>query len=662
MIKARTSVAVFFLLVFALAAPLAGFSQTQMQTQTQTQSGPALEPVVLPVTKVVLFSAGIGYFEHRGMVEDTVGVNLPFAADSINDALKSLVVRNGSGAQGSPSVNYPTMESLDSALKSYRVDLSGSPDIAEILSRLRGASISVDAPETLSGRIVGIEHRILNDPEIATAYLMLLTPGGLRALPLEKILSIRFADRQIAEDFDRALSLILSAQDTGRKVLEVSLPGSGRREAAIGYVVPTPIWKVSYRLDLSGAKPYFQGWAVVDNPTEQDWKNVTLSLVSGKPVSFIQDLYTPLYVERPLIPLAIAGTAKPRSFESGFGGEENATAEYADEAMPAPAPPAASAYKSSGEMSFSARAKPAEEQAPAFGAAPGGSNFETAQARAAGDQFEFTVKRPVTLDRRRSAMLPLLEGELAVDKLSVYSPDSYGNAAKPMLGARIRNSSGMKLPAGPVTVFDGSVYAGDALLDFLPENEKRLIVFGEDLSLAASADSSSSQETTAVKVAGGVMTFSRRVTWTKTYSFRNAATTARKIVIEHPIMQGAELAEPASFDEKTARIYRFSLDLPAGAEAKFLVKEQVPGQERVVLSSLGIDSFLSYSNSSEIPAAVKVKLAAAIEMRRKIDDAKKILADQQARKSELAADQDRTARTWRPWEGTARRANPFSRN
>jgi hypothetical protein len=210
-----------------------------------------------------------------------------------------------------------------------------------------------------------------------------------------------------------------------------------------------------------------------------------------------------------------------------------------------------------------------------------------------------------------------------------------------MLGARIRNSSGMKLPAGPITVFDGSIYAGDALLDFLPENEKRLIVFGEDLSLTASAGSSSAQETTAVKVARGVMTFSRRVIWTKTYTFRNAAAAARKIVIEHPIMQGAELSEPATFDEKTGKIYRFSLDLPAAAETTFVVKEQVPGQERVVLSTLGIDSFLSYSTSKDVPAAVREALAGAIERKRKVDEAKKVLADQQTRKTELSADQER---------------------
>ncbi len=642
--RVRSPITAFSLLLFfVVAAPFVAFSQVS-PAPAPSPSGSILStpgPVSLPVTKVVLFSAGVGYFEHRGLVDGDVGMSLPFAADSINDALKSLVVRNGSGGQGSPSVNYPTQESLDRALKSFRVDLSGSPDIAGILSRLRGAEVSVDTPETISGRIVGIEQRVTKIPEVEAPYLMLLTSGGLRAMPLESVLAIRFADRQIAEDFDRALSLILSAQDVGRKNLELSLPGTGRREVAIGYVVPAPIWKVSYRLDLSGAKPYFQGWAVVDNPTEQDWKNVSLSLVSGRPVSFIQDLYSPLYVDRPVIPLAIAGSAKPRSFESGF--EESgpgSSAEYAAEVRPAPAPEMAMAAASR-DKSYSAKAAAPEPSLSAFGSSSGGRNFETAQARAAGDQFEFTVSRPVTLERRRSAMLPLLEGELEVEKLSIYSPGTGGDAVRPMLGARIVNSSGMKLPAGPITVFDGSVYAGDALLDFLPENEKRLIVFGEDLSVTASAGISSAQETTAVKIIKGVMTFSRRVTWTRTYNLRNTAASAKKLMIEHPVMQGAELTEPSAFDEKTSGVYRFSVNLPAGAETKFIVRERMPGQDRVVLSSLGSEAFLSYSSSKEIPAAARDALKKAVDLRRKVDDAKKLQSDLQSRKAELSSEQER---------------------
>ena len=53
-------------------------------------------------------------------------------------------------------------------------------------------------------------------------------------------------------------------------------------------------------LDDKGA-PMLQGWALTENTTEQDWNKVSLTLVSGRPISFIQDLYQPLYVQRPVV-------------------------------------------------------------------------------------------------------------------------------------------------------------------------------------------------------------------------------------------------------------------------------------------------------------------------------------------------------------------------
>ena len=60
------------------------------------------------------------------------------------------------------------------------------------------------------------------------------------------------------------------------------------------------MWKTSYRLILA-EKPALQGWAIVENQTDNDWTDVQLSLVSGRPISFIQDLYQPLYIPRPWV-------------------------------------------------------------------------------------------------------------------------------------------------------------------------------------------------------------------------------------------------------------------------------------------------------------------------------------------------------------------------
>jgi len=583
----------------------------------------------MPVTRIALFSSGVGYFEHRGKITGDGILALPFKTTEVDDALKSLVIWDlGGGRAGSPSVSYPSLETLDTSLKSFNVDLSGNPGVATLLGRLRGAEISAETPESVTGRIVAIEQR--PDPENGSQrpWVVLATAQGIRAIRVDGITAFRFTDPRIAADFDKALALILGARDADRRTLEVLLPGTGTRDSAVGYVIAAPVWKVSYRLDLQGDKPWFQGWAIVDNPGDQDWKNVSLSLVSGRPVSFIQNLYAPLWLGRTVMPLSIAGTAQARTYESGYYDEDLAYPEA--EAAPMEA------------MRSVPMAAPSMRKESASGAgAPSlaSSSVQTTVARAAGDQFEFTVQKPVTLERRHSAMIPLVAGALTADKVSVFTPGSGSD--HPMLGVRITNSTGMKLPAGPITVFDGGVYAGDALIEFLPEKDKRMIVYGEDLSVSGDFSVSSSTETVGVTIVKGVILFSRRVTYSRTYTFRNASSTTRKLIVEHPMRSGAELVAPAAFEEKTDSLYRFLVPVAAAGQAKLEVKERSPTQDRVVLSSLGADAFAAWSSSGELPASFREALKKAIELRKKSEDAKRALAELQARSTEIANDQSR---------------------
>jgi hypothetical protein len=436
-------------------------------------------------------------------------------------------------------------------------------------------------------------------------------------------------DPRIREDFDKALALILGAKDAERRTIEVMLPGSGARDSAVSYVIAAPVWKVSYRLDLQGMTPWFQAWAIVDNPSDQDWKNVSLSLVSGRPVSFIQNLYAPLWLTRPVLPLSIAGTATARTYDSGFEYEDYA----AEAAPPAPAPSSramsAPMAMKSAESSYAGSGSPSLSQA----------SLETAATRAAGDQFEFTILKPVTLERRHSAMIPLVAGALEAEKLSIFTQGSAGK--HPMLGVRIVNTTGMKLPAGPITVFDGGAYAGDALIEFLPENDKRLVVYGEDLSVVGDDSVSRTSETVGVSIVKGVMIFSRRVTHSRSYTFRNASASSRQMLVEHRITAGAELVEPVKYEEKTDSMYRFMLALPAGGQSRLVVKERMPAQERVVLASLGTEPLLSWASSTELPARFRETLRTAIELRKKAEDARRLLTELQSRRTELGNEQAR---------------------
>jgi hypothetical protein len=599
----------------------------------------------LPLKRLSLFSSGVGFFEHSGTVNGSASsparINLPFSAAAVNDALKSLTVSDP--ASDFPTVRYAASSALAEALRSLKIDLSGNPGIGEILNSLKGAELEIAAPSPISGRIMGVEFRetglAFTGNETYEAYLSLFTAQGIRVIAIKDISSFTFKDDSLNADLSRALDLLMETRDREKRNLLLTLPGNGSRQVSLSYVIPTPVWKVSYRLDLSAETPKLQGWAIIDNDSDTDWDNVELSLVTGRPVSFIQNLYAPYRTSRPVLPLAIAGIAQAQSYESGsgYGYSDDDEDARADSSMMSP-----SRNKS---MVMAEESYLREVPAP-IAAAPslsGGAALRTASGSAAGDQFEYTLKNPVSLERRQSAMLPLVEAQVKAEKTLVFpgARASSTNPINPSISAELTNTTGMKLPAGPITVYDGNTYAGDALIEFFPENEKRIISYGDDLSVTGTANTANSRFVTAVTVADGVMTISRRQNYEKAYTLRNASSEAKRIIIEHPAISGATLAEPAAYDERTPALYRFIRQLPASQELKFTVREETPVSERISLVQMRPETFLSYSTNQEIPANVRSALARAIEFKRIADNAALAVQNLEAQRTRLISEQDR---------------------
>ena len=641
----------FLLVLLCLFVPgLLVHPQALRDAGSGTGPSPAQSSGDLPLRRIALFSSGVGYFEHRGNLTASQGpveILLPFDAASVNDALKSLVINDP--ASSAPSVRYAAQNTLYLTLKSLKIDLSGTPGIGEILNGLKGAELTVSAPNPIRGRIMGVEYRQGSSPlaqqygfpaqQADEAWLSLYTSQGIRLIAVKDIATFRFTDEEINADLNRALDLIMVSRDENSRNLLVSL-GSGSRSVSLSYVIPTPVWKVSYRLDLSGQNPFLQGWAIIDNDSNTDWKGVELSLVTGRPVSFIQNLYPPYRLSRPVVPLAIAGVAESRTYESGYGSVEMARSGSA-----------AKAYSQEMEMAqdeyYSRNAAPAAmAPAPAPASSVTGGVVQTASGSAAGDQFEFTLKNPVTLERRQSAMLPLVEGRVKAEKALVFSGvrAQGGATIHPAISAELTNSSGMKLPAGPITVYDGGTYAGDALIEFFPENEKRLISYGEDLSVTGNSSTSGSRYVTAVNITGGVMVISRRQSYERVYTIRNASEESRKLIIEHPVTSGSELVEPKNPDDRTGNLYRFNQNLPAKGTLSFKVREETPLSERITLAQLRPDSFLSYSTNQEIPASVRAALSRAISLKKTSDNAELAQKDLENQLTRLVSEQDRIRR------------------
>ncbi len=279
----------------------------------------------LPLQRVVLFSSGVGYFEHDGRVTDNAKVDFKFKVKDINDLLKSMVVQDFDGGQIS-TVGYGSNEPLDRRLSSFAINLNGNPPLAQLLEQVRGEKVEIDAPNKIVGTVVSVETRkteIGKDHFIDQTLLNVATDGGLRSVPLESAGSIRLLSPKLDAELHKALGVLATAHEIDKKTVSLDFRGAGKRNVRVGYIAETPIWKTSYRLVLSDEKkPFLQGWAIVENPSEEDWNDVRLSLVSGRPISFTMDLYQPTYIPRPEAHLELFSSLGPQTYEQDLAKRE----------------------------------------------------------------------------------------------------------------------------------------------------------------------------------------------------------------------------------------------------------------------------------------------------------------------------------------------------
>jgi hypothetical protein len=632
---------------------------------------PANAPSQIPVRQVVLFSSGVGYFEHYGTVHGDGSTELQFKSAQINDILKSLVLQDLDKGRVT-AVTYPSQDPVAKTLRSFQVDINSNPSLHELLEQLRGAKVTiVSGAEKIGGTVLGVEkkQRQIDQPGgggqvIDVWYLNLLTGEGgasIRSLPLDDVRDLVLEDPRLREELAKALTALAQARDQDKKPVTIHFSGQGDRRVRIGYVVETPVWKTSYRLLLSQpaaagagadlkdpkapAEAALQGWAIVENQTDNDWNDVELSLVSGRPISFIQDLYQPLYIPRPVVQPELYASLRPQTYEGGMETDlkidelraaskgEKAKGMGAGEALrERAASDRGRGVAQNGAMALADAAVPEPINAAA-------SVASVASAAKVGELFQYTVGS-VTLPRQKSAMIPIVTDPVEVEKLSIY------NAAvlprNPLNGARVKNTTGKHLLQGPVTVLDGGTYAGDARIDDLPPGQERLLSYGIDQTILVNSTANKTDSSlTSGKIVKGILHLTFKDVFSQDYVAENKGEHDKTLVIEHPFRQGWKLVEPAKADETTDKLYRFKGAAPAGKATKLTVRQEHTRGEAIAILPMDGSAIEAYVKAGEISQPVKDALAKAAQLKAAMVDTQRQITERQQQIQQITAEQNR---------------------
>lgn len=238
--------------------------------------------------------------------------------------------------------------------------------------------------------------------------------------------------------------------------------------------------------------------------------------------------------------------------------------------------------------------------------------------REVGDMFEYRIDHPVTIEQNRSAMVPIVSKDIQGRAVDLYNEKT--RKQNPLAGVRLKNTTGLTLEGGPLTVFKGGTYAGEAYVKSLKPNEQRYITYAVDLGLHVNTKKGSTTEPVdRVVINRGLMRLHRGIIETRNYTLNNKNANPRTVVIEHPYHNSWKLLHPKKPLEITDNYIRFEVEVPGSTQTAFMVKEIRDVWESIAISNLTPDNILIFARQKyldpktlkqmEKMVAVKAELA-----------------------------------------------------
>lgn len=521
----------------------------------------------LPISRVVLYKHGVGYFEREGKVTGDATVALTFKQADVSDVLKSLTVLDLDGGHIA-SVSYDSTKPLEQLLSEVALSIPDQASLVTLLPQIKGARVSLHSgvADPVEGVILGIDttERQTGDGIVHIVLLSLLTDhGDVRQFDLHSLVAVQVLDPAMRRDLDFYLKTQLSAKKKDARTFTLFAQGQGERTIRASYTLEAPVWKATYRILLNDQeaekKPMIQGWAVVDNMQDEDWENVSLSLIAGLPVSFTHDLYTPRYIRRPEVRVQETTGVLPPEVEEGM--------------------PSAASYGDIGEDQFiqalSVAKATLRKSAGAAGKLSSAMRTSTpaqVRERKVGDLFEYEIKLPVTIKRNQSALVPIVLREFAGRPVLLYNKAT--RQENPMRCVEFKNTTGLTLEGGPVTVLEADNYVGEAMLETMKPDDDRLVPYCVELGVHVMDNvESHSENVHRVVIFRGQLRAHYVQVEQVTYHFNNKSDVSQVVYLEHPRKsRDWKLIDTPEPFEITESYWRFRFTIEPKKMTKYVVK------------------------------------------------------------------------------------------
>jgi hypothetical protein len=209
-------------------------------------------------------------------------------------------------------------------------------------------------------------------------------------------------------------------------------------------------------------------------------------------------------------------------------------------------------------------------------------------------------------------MLPIVDENVEAEQFSIYNQSVH--AKHPLLGLRLKNTSELHLMQGPITVFEGGNYGGDAQIMDLPPGSERLISYAMDLNTEVAPEAKPQKnELMSAKLVKGTLLTSRKHTQSTGYTVKNSGEKAKTVLIEFPLDSYWTLIKPEMPAEKTRDVYRFAVKAEPGKPATLDVVQEHIERETLALTNLDNNTIGLFVSAPQVSEAVKKALREVID-------------------------------------------------
>lgn len=639
------------------------------------------KPDSLPITRVALYKNGVGFFEHVGHVTGDQAVTIDFTSAQLNDVLQSLTAIDLNGGRIA-GAGYNSTTPLDQQLKSLPLALTANPSDVDFYNAIRGARVQVTAPgASRTGRLLSIDLRAAapakdgQEPVAERRFVTVVSDAGqVRTFELTAAVSVTLLDTALHTNVTRYLELLASSRNQGLRHLTLTDRGTGRRELRISYLSEVPVWKSTYRILFTNSaqnaatEATLQGWSVVDNTTASDWTNVHLDLIAGAPQSFIQPLSTPYYTRRPEVPLPAEAQLDPQTHESGEliankvvidSIEAQAVAGVAGMgALRAGTMGGPIKGRRYDPLQMMAKLAPPPPPPPDYAQAAADSNVPQTTTTAFDDFFEYSLTDPITIRKNESALVPILQTKLPIERVTLWSPQQPAS----LRALWITNSSNLTLDRGSFSIVENGSFGGEGLLDPIHPGEKRLLSYAADQAVRVSTDASSHQtrNVTHLAISKGVLTETSTDIADTEYIVHNAAPEPRTVILEQPVRQGWTLdsasgnggtdPKPA---ETTATAYRFRIAAKPAESVRLHIGERHTNFESIRLVDRNEAQLRILLRDAKASPATLVALQPAFDAHNIVLGLDQQITEREAEIATITKDQDRLRENMKALKGSA---------